>query len=866
MKCDISCKTTDKPSFKKSKTNASSISGSSKSTTNISNQNIDMNPRDTHSTAISSSNKINKIISKTRFLSFGEGFTETRTGVKRNDDKSVEFGTLDSLILGLKAARSRDSIKEGFGFQNTSFFTNDSANDGSDVTPGASYKESIFTNLNSTNQSVNSEPIDLTTDSSSDSEIKSHYNDMYTQDIGSVQSFVKHRADESLDSVESANIVMVLAEGTGASSEIGFAVLNFQTFECYFSQFADSGGFSKTLYNIELYQVDKIIIPANTVQNKNAKLYNRVKSRFPKISFESVHRKFFNEEKGLEAVRKWVRLEDQEIVMIIIQSKFFCISALGALYEYLECVGKARNKISSVKATFKSHNKTMDIDPSSCRELELIESKGIAANNFNLFSAINHTKTKMGSRILRLNILQPSTDLRTINSRLDAVENLLKNESRFFGLQAELKNLPDIDTIVNNIVHVFETVTIKQAESNINTIIDIYQMLLCCQKITALLLNPECETLNTIYGVLNNPKIEATVGLLKEKIRDDLSISKSPLSMRNLRCYLIKEGQNGFLDVARKTFEESTQDALNLVKTYCDQYSVSIQIQYKHPHGYHLSAEKQALNQIEIPEIFLNVRTQKKVCYFTTLDLVKMNDRIRNSITEINMLSDKIIYDTLSYLGREVEIFYQLSEAIGLLDMLMSFATMCTIGNFVRPNFTNIIDVVDGRHPILDRFGQTIISNSFRVEYNKPTCVVIGENSGGKSVFIKQIALLVILAQIGSFVPAKSASFCIRESLFTHLNHNDDIETNASSFMMEMRTVSCIMRRANKNSLVVLDEIGRGTSMLDGASISYAIINKLSSINCFTLFTTHFIQICRNLINKDVIFVVCIGNKVDGFT
>ncbi|PVU93310.1 hypothetical protein BB561_003352 [Smittium simulii] len=652
------------------------------------------------------------------------------------------------------------------------------------------------------------------------------------------------------------NVVMSIIEGVGVSSEIGFAVLNLQTLECYFSQFADYGSFSKTLYSIGLYSVNKVLMASTTLESKRSKLYNRIKLHFTDMDFDTIPRKFFSEEKGVHAIRRWIGSDDQMITMMLTQSKYFCLSALGALYEYLEKSSKINVEVSKITARFKSHNQIMEIDPLSCCELELVESKSNSKTNKTLYSSINHTKTKMGSRLLRLNILQPSTDLQTINSRLDAVEELISNECTFFGLQEELKKIPDIDFIINNMIQITDTLTVKQAEKNINTIIDVFQMLCCCKNVAGIISELKSQTNKAVCGLLKSDIISEMIGLIGSKIRDDFTAPTSALALRNLRCHIVKEGQSGFLDV------ESTQDALDLVKGYCDKYNIAIQIQYKHPHGYHLAAEKSVVDNIGIAQEFLNVKNHKKMYFFTTLDLVKLNDRIKNSITEINILSDKTIAGVISEVCKNVEVFYQLSEAIGLLDMLLSFATLCTTGQYVRPQFTDCMEVVDGRNPILETTCQSVVSNSFSSSEEKHTYLVIGTNTSGKSAFVRQIALTNIMAQMGCFVPAKKACFSIRESLFAQLNHNDSIEMNASSFMVEMRSTAFILKLATKNSLVIIDELGRGTNALDAEAICYSILLNLFEKQAYVFFTTHLISLCRKLITQKEFNVICMGSEV----
>ncbi|OMH79465.1 MutS protein-like protein [Zancudomyces culisetae] len=257
--------------------------------------------------------------------------------------------------------------------------------------------------------------------------------------------------------VQNENVLVALIEGSGIASEIGVCALNTETMECFLTQYADMGGFSKTIDTLKRLGA-QLVVMASTVVEKQSKLFWRIGSQLKSsIVVQKVPRSFFNEERGLGAINKWILEADIPDLMLKLQSKYYCLAAIGALFTYIE---KTDNKGvlqqgygsgNFIRGVFQFQDSTMYIDPATQLELRLVEGVDKQESAFSLFGIMKHTRTAMGTRLLRASILQPSTNITTINERLDAVEELLAWENVFFGIQSGLKQIPDIDGILSQV-------------------------------------------------------------------------------------------------------------------------------------------------------------------------------------------------------------------------------------------------------------------------------------------------------------------------------------------------------------------------------------------------------------------------------
>lgn len=337
---------------------------------------------------------------------------------------------------------------------------------------------------------------------------------------------------------------------------------------------------------------------------------------------------------------------------------------------------------------------------------------------------------------------------------------------------------------------------------------------------------------------------------MKEQISEVISSTSEPSKqasqMRIQQCYAIRPGIDGLLDVARKTFGECVEDIHNLTNLYKTQYKLDkLQLQYNHKRGYFLGINK---FDVMLPEIFIQVNRKKKSVQFSTEELISLNDRQKESVKEIMQLTNRILEGLFLKLRTNIACIYNINDTIALLDLITSFATFATLHKCVRPVLLpqGPTEILGGRHPIVEKFAQeSFVANNTVLSEENNFYLITGPNMSGKSTYIRQIALLTIMAQIGCFVSADSCQLRITDHLFTRIGTSDCLEDNASSFMVEMRDMAYILQNYVPRSLIIIDELGRGTSICDGCALAWSFCEALLLLPAYTLFVTHFFELYR---------------------
>jgi DNA mismatch repair protein MSH4 len=313
--------------------------------------------------------------------------------------------------------------------------------------------------------------------------------------------------------------------------------------------------------------------------------------------------------------------------------------------------------------------------------------------------------------------------------------------------------------------------------------------------------------------------------------------------------FAVQTGASQLLDVARTIYQEVTGDIESLCQSYAEQYDLNIKLAYNSQRmEYYFKVENHLASIDTLPAVFKHKKKVKKCIEFTSLDLMKLNERLKGTHTEILILSQKEAERMTDIVRQQISSIHQLCEAIGQLDLIMSLCLYKqSLREGTRPEFhQNTIAIKNGRHPVLDRMlpdGKCIANDVYAFSGSNFN-IIQGPNMSGKSTYLKQVGLLQIMAQIGSYVPAEY--FCVRicDSLFTRMSLENELEADTSAFTREMRDMSCMLQNITENSLVLIDELGRGTSTFDGVGIATALSEKLIQTQCFTFFVTHFVTLC----------------------
>lgn len=275
-------------------------------------------------------------------------------------------------------------------------------------------------------------------------------------------------------------------------------------------------------------------------------------------------------------------------------------------------------------------------------------------------------------------------------------------------------------------------------------------------------------------------------------------------------------------------------------------------MKYDTARQYYIRIDASELEERSLPEVFINVFRKKNIIECQTLDLLKWNQKIIDSHHEVLQMSDRGIQQLIDQIRQNMAPLFKISDAIALLDMIASFAQLVTTQDYSRPELTQALAVKNGRHPIREKiYPEKYVPNDAYATQQNRFQIITGCNMSGKSTYMRSLALMAVMAQIGSFVPASYASFPIFHQLFARVSMDDCIEANVSTFAAEMRETAFILRNVDKRSMVIIDELGRGTSTRDGLSIAIAVAEALVDSQAFVWFATHFRDLPKILAERN---------------
>ncbi|KAI9493031.1 DNA mismatch repair protein Msh4 [Zychaea mexicana] len=645
--------------------------------------------------------------------------------------------------------------------------------------------------------------------------------------------------------------IMALAEGRGVAAEVGVCIIHATTGECILSQVPDSQSYARTLHKIHLNDPHKILMANTALEAGASQLYQLIEHHIPDTSIIAVPRKYFNNDSGMKAIQDFGLLEDAAALLLGLSSKYYCLAAVAAAFRYVSEHEGISFVDHTVKFSFQGvEGSDIRSNIVTAKNLEIVSNTVNRSSKDTLFGVVDHTVTPMGARLLRTNLLQPSTNEDVIQGRLDAVQELVSRESFLFNVQSALKPVTDLDHIIADIAKIpVKQQDVHYAECKINHVIRLKTMMTALKSVATSLQSCSNTLLVTICEILSDSRLDDLQMAISETLHDDVGIQKTSLGLRHQRCYAVKSGVNGLLDVARQTYKETIEDIYELATEYTESSGLNIKLQFNAPKGFYLSLPADQLEESTIlPQVFINVVKKKKQYTFTTLELLQKNSRMNESLTEVYLMSDKTVTDLLQVFRADIGVLYKVSEAIAMLDMLLSFGHCCSLSEYVRPEFTNTLAIEAGRHPIMERIQQEpVIPNDTYTSLSSSFQLITGPNMSGKSTYIKQIGLLTIMAQAGSFVPATYASFRLCDQILSRLGNDVYVEVNTSSFMAEMREAAYIIQNVTNSSLVIIDELGKGTAPYDALGIAASISEYLIKSKAYCFFTTHLHQLTRVL-------------------
>jgi len=501
------------------------------------------------------------------------------------------------------------------------------------------------------------------------------------------------------------------------------------------------------------------------------------------------------------------------------------ISAAGALVSYLEETQKDSfmlKKISSLRSdTF------MFLDAATQRNLELVHNLRDGSNEGTLLWVLDETLTPMGGRMLRSSLLKPLVNLQEIKKRQDAVEYLAEDFVLIEELRTSLRKIQDLERLSSRV---------SSRTANARDLIAIRNSIDSLPKIAKTL----ASTKNTYLSALAQDI--ADFSALRNLI-DQSIVDSPPVGLKD--GGIIKKGYNPDVDELSSISQKSKGFIAELERKERERSGIpSLKVGYNRVFGYYIEVTKSNLHMV--PEEYIRKQTLVGGERFITPELKEYEAKVLGSEEKLKSLEYQLFLNILELIQHETPVLSKTALTLALVDFLAALAVLAKRYNYVKPSIddSGTIEITEGRHAVLERLPSDtkFIPNSVSLDTDDDRLLIItGPNMAGKSTFMRQAALIVILAQMGSFVPASAAKIGIADRIFTRIGASDYLTKGQSTFMVEMIEVANITHNATTRSLVLLDEVGRGTSTFDGISIAWAVAEYiLNTIKARTLFATHY--------------------------
>ncbi len=504
------------------------------------------------------------------------------------------------------------------------------------------------------------------------------------------------------------------------------------------------------------------------------------------------------------------------------------VLASGALLKYLYETQK--NSLANILAIHPySIGKYMIIDSSSRRNLELVETLREKQKRGSLLWVLDKTRTAMGARLLRSYVEQPLIEKAEILKRQDLITTLNKNEITREELREYLNPIYDLERLITRITY---------QTANPRDLIAFRNSLEMLPAISMLLSDLSGDLINEIRNEFDD--LKDLYQLLCNSIQEE-----PPISSRD--GDIIKDGYNEEVDRLRRAKTEGKSWLAQLEAEEREKTGIkNLRIKYNKVFGYYLEVTNSFKDMV--PDYYIRKQTLTGAERYITPELKELEDTILGSEDRLTSLEYELFKAVRDHIGENVSRIQKTAKAVAQIDVFASLALVASRNNYCRPkiNESGILDIKNGRHPVVEQMitNDLFIDNDTYLDNNNNRIAIItGPNMAGKSTYMRQTALIVLMAQIGSFVPASSANIGIVDRIFTRVGASDDLASGQSTFMVEMNEVANILRNATSNSLLILDEIGRGTSTFDGLSIAWAVVEHISNtklIGAKTLFATHY--------------------------
>lgn len=526
--------------------------------------------------------------------------------------------------------------------------------------------------------------------------------------------------------------------------------------------------------------------------------------------------------------------------------------AAGSIMQYLEETQKC--SLAHISHLLPYHTgKYMLLDRNTRRNLELVETLREKQKRGSLLWVLDKTKTAMGARKLRSSLEQPLIDKETILQRYDAIDELNQDVITREELREYLNPVYDLERLLSKIS--YKTVNPRDMIALESSLSMLPHIRLLCSNFKSDLFQDYTQNLDPLEDVYQ---------LIHSAI-----VEEPPISVREGGIF--KNGFNEEIDHLRNAKTEGKNWLADLETTEKEQTGIkNLRIKYNKVFGYYLEVTKSFVNQV--PDTWIRKQTLTNAERYTTPELKEMEDTILGAEDRLYNLEYAVFCQLREEIFQQMDRIQQTASVIASIDMIASLAYVAEHNHYVRPKLNNkgILRIKDGRHPVIEQMiahDMFIPNDTFLDEDSHRLVIITGPNMAGKSTYMRQTALIVLMAQLGSFVPASQADISLVDRIFTRVGASDDLASGQSTFMVEMTEVANILHNATKNSLIILDEIGRGTSTFDGLSIAWSVVEHIVDkklIGAKTLFATHYHELTELEGKLEGVQNYCIAVKEDG--
>lgn len=605
-----------------------------------------------------------------------------------------------------------------------------------------------------------------------------------------------------------------------SDEKYGIAVADLSTGEFITSEFKE---LSNLLAEISRYLPTELLLEEEFLYDpKNKELLTYLQTT--QIFINTYDKKNFLYLKAYEALTS--HFNTTSLQQFNVEDKEQCIMASGALFKYLHDTQKMElSNITKIRTFFPEN--FMILDAITQKNLEITHNLNDNSSKNTLLSIIDKTKTNMGSRMMKQWIKRPLLESKRIAERYDCVD-LLKNDSFIRNEIIEvLKRIYDIERLISKI-------TLRSA--NARDLIALRDSLqLVPQLLTLLKELPSNVPTDHLFNRLQSfPDTKGIAEILQTSIKDD-----PPQTIREGN--IIRAGYNEKLDELRGIIDSGKKWIVELEKKECEALGINVRVGFNKVFGYYLEVTRR--NTDKVPDHYIRKQTTANAERYITDELKEKEDLILHAEERINTLEYTLFNEILDSLSKNVSLLQSTSQKIAYIDILQSLAVVAHQNRYVRPELHEQyqLDIKESRHPVIEQIEQRFIPNNVAFDFDNRMMIITGPNMAGKSTYMRQIACIVLLAQMGSYVPAESAKIGLVDRIFTRVGARDDLASGRSTFMVEMHETANILNNATSKSLIILDEIGRGTSTFDGVSIAWSVAEYIINIiKAKTLFATHY--------------------------